>query len=265
MTTHSPARNQKKLFKLIGRGSLISLLVCGITGPLSAQPPADLIKRVAARETLTELARASYTYRQAVELAEWNSRGTRGGLYTETREILFSPAGERRETFFRKPNDSLKFLKLTPEDFADLREVQPALLTTERLPFYRVRVKGPEAVDGLDCWVLALEPRQILDGQRFFDGLVWVSQTDFSIIRTEGKAVPSLVRRKNGEREENLFPRFSTLRQRMPDGFWLPLLTLADDDLPFQHGLVRMRLKVDYLQYRRFAAESTIQFETPPR
>lgn len=197
-------------------------------------------------------------------MAEWNAQGTRGGLYTETRDILFWPAGERREQFHKKPADTLKFLKLTPEDFADLREVQPALITTERLPLYRARLKGAEAVDGIDCWAISLEPKQILDGQRFFDGLIWVSQSDFSIVRTEGKAVPALVRRKNGEREENLFPRFSTVRQRMPDGFWFPAVTLADDNLPFQSGIVRIRLKVGYLQYQRFAAESTIKFETPP-
>ena len=259
--------NQKKVRKdspkaVAGVGVwIISLLVCGIG--LGQNPPADLVKRVAERETQTELARASYTYRQAVELAEWDARGTRGGLHTETREILFSPAGERRESFHQQPHDTLRFLKLTPEDFADLREVQPALITQERLPFYRARVKGAETVDGVECFVIALEPRQILDGQRFFEGLIWVAQSDFSIVRTEGKAVPALVRRKNGHREENLFPRFTTVRQRMPDGFWLPGLTLADDDLPFQHGVVRMRLKVEYKQYRRFAAESSIQFEPP--
>jgi hypothetical protein len=251
--------NQKKLR---------NLLVCGIllACPASAdQPPPDLVKRVAARESQTELARASYTYRQSVELAEWDSRGTRGGLYTETRDILFSDQGERRETFSRKPVDSLRFLKMTPEDFADLREVQPALITTERLPLYRARMKGAETVDGIDCWAIALEPRQILDGQRFFEGLIWVTQDDFSIIRTEGKAVPALVRRKNGQREENLFPRFSTVRQRMPEGYWFPAVTLADDDLPFQQGPVRMRLKVGYTQYQRFAADSTIKFDIPPQ
>ncbi len=253
--------NQKKL----RRECVISLLVCGMAGSLIAQPPADLIKRVAERETQTELARASYTYQQSVELAERNAQGTRGGLYTETRDVLFSPAGERRENFLKKPVDSLRFMKLTPEDFADLREVQPALITSERLPLYRARVKGAETMDGIDCWTIALEPRQILDGQRFFEGLIWVSQADFSIIRTEGRAVPALVRRKNGQREENLFPRFSTLRHRTPEGFWFPAMTVADDDLPFQHGLVRVRLKVGYVQYRRFVAESSIVFETPKK
>ena len=229
----------------------------------AGQPPADLVKRVAERETETEVARASYTYQQTVELAEWDSRGTRGGLYVETREILFSATGERSENFLKRPSDTLRFLKLTPEDFADLREIQPALMTTGRLPFYRARVKGEESVDGIDCWVIALEPKQILEGQRFFSGLIWVAQSDFSIVRTEGQAVPAIVRRKNGQREENLFPRFSTVRQRMPDGYWLPVATLADDDLAFQHGAVRMRLKVEYRRYQRFGAESTIRYETP--
>ena len=262
---HKPAKIQKKLRRL--GGCAVKLLVCGIAGGigLAQAPPADLIRRVAARETETETARASYTYRQAVEMAEWNSQGAKGGLYTETRDILFTPAGERREQFSKKPADSLRFLKMTPEDFADLREIQPALLTTERLPFYRVRLKGAEAVDGIECWAISLTPRQILDGQRFFEGLIWVTQADFSIVRTEGKAVPALVRRKAGVREENLFPAFSTIRQRMPEGYWFPALTLADDDLPFQNGIVRMRLTVQYQQYRRFAAESKIHYETEPK
>jgi hypothetical protein len=261
MTHHKPAMNQRKLLSEWG---VISLLVCGIPwGAQAQQPPADLIRRVAERETQTELARANYLYQQSVELAEWNARGTRGGLYSETRDILFTPAGERRENFLKKPVDTLRFLKLTPEDFADLREVQPGLITTDRLPFYRARVKGAETVDGMDCWVISLEPRQILEGQRFFEGLIWVSQSDYSITRTEGKAVPALVRRKNGQREENLFPRFSTIRQQMPEGFWFPAITLADDDLAFQHGAVRVRLKVGYQKYQRFVAESTIKFEPP--
>ncbi len=223
------------------------------------------MKRVATRETETEQARAHYTFRQSVELAEWNSQGARGGLYSETRDVLFSPTGERTEKFLRKPADTLRFLKLTPEDFADLRDIQPALITLERLPYYRARVKGAEAVDGIECWAIAVEPRQILEGQRFFEGLIWVAQADFSIIRTEGKAVPALVTRKNGRREENLFPRFSTVRQRMPDGFWFPAVTLADDDLPFQSGVVRIRLKVDYERYQRFGSDSKIIFDAPPQ
>lgn len=258
--------NQKKL----RRWWVIKLLVCGIPWvslsqpPTANVPPTDLVRRVAERETQTELARASYTYQQSVELAEWNSQGQRGGLYTETRDVLFSPEGERRESFTKKPNDTLRFLKLTPEDFADLREVQPALITSERLPLYRARVKGAETIEGVDCWVIALEPRQILEGQRFFSGMIWVSQGDFSITRTEGKAVPALVRRKNGQREENLFPGFSTIRQRMPDGYWFPALTIADDDLAFQSGVVRVHLKVGYSAYKRFVSESTIKFANPP-
>ncbi len=253
--------NQKKL----RRRWVIKILVCGIPWVLlGQQPPPDLIRRVAERETQTELARASYTYQQAVELAEWNGQGNRGGLYSETRDVLFTPSGERRESFLKKPSDTLRFLKLTPEDFADLREVQPALITAERLPLYRARVKGAETIEGIDCWVIALEPRQILDGQRFFEGLIWVTQADFSITRTEGRAVPALVRRKKGQREENLFPRFSTLRQRMPEGYWFPVLTIADDDLAFQTGVVRVHLKVAYTAYKRFVSESTIKFENPP-
>ena len=32
----------------------------------------------------------------------------------------------------------------------------------------------------------------ILDGQRLFDGMLWVSKKDYSVIRSEGQAVPQI-------------------------------------------------------------------------
>ena len=45
-------------------------------------------------------------------------------------------------------------LVLTPEDFADIREIQPVVLTEDRLWNYETTFRGDETVDGVDCWVL---------------------------------------------------------------------------------------------------------------
>jgi hypothetical protein len=91
-----------------------------------------------------------------------------------------------------------------------------------------------------------------------FEGLVWVHQTDLTVVRMEGRAVPQILSRK----QENLFPRFTTIRGKV-DGRWFPLKTVGDEILHFRTGDLRMRLEIDYSNYKRFGADSKITFDPP--
>jgi hypothetical protein len=227
-------------------------LVCAIAAP----PPDDLARRVAAREAESEKERSQYAYRQTVSFIEIQPRG---GLFKEVREVIFLPGGERSERTVGRPADSLARLKLTPEDHADLRDIQPLLLTPEMLPRYEIRYRGEETLDGVVCWALEVKPRQVFQGQRYFEGMLWAAQEDFGVARMEGQAVPPLYKKGT----ENLFPRFTTFRERIDGKHWFPVLTFADDTLPFKGGGQRIRLEVRYEQYKRFGAESKITFEPP--
>jgi hypothetical protein len=228
---------------------------------LAEDAPRDLARRVAERESEAAKARERYTYQQSLVVEDFDHRGRKGGIYTEHREVVFSAGGERSERFTKAAANHLKYLRMTEEDFADLRDIQPMLLTSENLMHYEVRVRGEEPVDGVTCWLLEVKPRRFLAGQRFFQGFLWAEQKSYSIVRSEGQAVPPVVKTKNGEREENLFARFTTLRAPQADGYWFPVHTFADDELPFRTGAVRIRFNVRYEKYVRFGAESTVTFE----
>jgi hypothetical protein len=217
------------------------------------EPPPNLAKLVAHRETETENERNEYTYRQTVTLEELDKNGGVRGSYREVRDVIFSPTRERTEEFVGKPENRLKLLVLTPEDFRDIRDIQPLALTEERLWNYETRFKGEETMDGADCWVLQVRPRQILEGQRFFDGMIWVDKKEYSIVRMEGQAVPQIVDTK----KENLFPRFTTIRKPIDGKHWFPVYTYADDTLQFRSGPLRERLRISYGEYKRFGVEST--------
>jgi hypothetical protein len=229
---------------------LISALILVSCLARADEPPGDLAKRVAARETATESERAHYTYRQSVSINDYS------GEYRETRDIIFSPTGERTEVVLGKPSNSLRRLLLTDEDFRDIREVQPMLLTRDTLWLYDSRFRGEDSEDGIDCWLLEIRPRQILDGQRLFDGTLWIDKRDFSIVRSEGKAVPEILTMKR----DNLFPRFTTIREKIGE-YWFPSKTVADDTLQFRSGPVRMRMRIEYSNYRRFGADSKIEYK----
>jgi len=220
-------------------------------------PPANLVRLIAARETETAEVQSHYTYRQTVTLDEMNPGGFIQGTYREVRDIVFSPTAERSEQMVGKPSSTLAHLGLTDEDFRDMRDIQPFLLTKDQAFLYEKQFRGEETMDGVDCFVVQIRPRQILDGQRLFDGLLWVSKNDYSVIRSEGQAVPQIRTLKT----ENLFPHFTTLRQKVEGAYRFPVLTYGDDTLNFRGGGQRVRLTIRYTEYHRFCADSKITFD----
>ena len=218
-----------------------------------ADPPPNLARLVAHRESETQAERNQYTYRQTLTIQELDGRGTPRGEYKEVRDIIFSPTQERTEQLVGKPRDGLKFLKLTDEDFQDIRNIQPLVLSEEHFGNYETKFRGDEMVDDLDCWVLQVRPRQILEGQRFFDGMIWVDKKEYNIVRLQGQAVPQM----RSMTQENLFPRFTTVRKPIDGKHWFAVITYADDTLEFRTGPLRERLTVAYSDYKRFGATST--------
>lgn len=232
------------------------ILTFAVLAPVRAEdPPANLAKLVAHRETETEAERNEYMYRQTVNLQELDSRGAARGEYKEVRDVIFSPTHERTEERIGTPLLTLKFLTLTDEDFRDIRDIQPLVLTEDRLWSYETKPRGDETMDDVDCWVLQVRPRQMLGNLRYFDGLLWVDKKQYNIVRMEGQAVPQIQTTK----QENLFPRFTTIRKPVDGKHWFPIFTYADDSLPFRTGPQRIRLRISYSNYRRFGAESTFR------
>jgi hypothetical protein len=230
------------------------LLALTLTAVRADEPPPNLAKLAAHRETETETERNEYTYRQNVTIDELDDHGGARGQYHETRDVIFSPQHDRSEDLVGHPSSTLKNLILTEEDFADIRNIQPLVLTEDRLWNYDTKPRGEEMMDDVDCWVLQVRPRQILQGQRFFQGMIWIAKKGYDIVRMEGQAVPQIRTTKT----ENLFPRFTTIRKPLDGKHWFPVYTYADDVLQFRTGAQRIRLRIGYTNYKRFGAESTL-------
>ncbi len=228
----------------------------------AAEPPPHLLKKIAQREAENGNARKDYIYRQNVTIQEINHSGAVTGQYREGSDITFSANHVRNEQVVESPRDTLTRIKLTPQDFSDLRNIQPFLLTPDQVPLYEGKYKGEETMDGFPCFVEYIEPRQILSGQRFFQGTLWVRQSDLSVVRSEGQAVPQIETLK----EQNLFPHFTTMRSEIDGKWFFPVRTYADDTLYFREQPQHIRIDVRYSNYRRFDAESTITYgsQTPP-
>lgn len=220
--------------------------------------PEGLVRSVAEAGTRLSAERDHYTYTQTFRFDEIR-KGARVGRYKEVRDVTFTGNGTRVERHRRKPVRRLSRIRLTPEDFRDLRDINPFVLTNDTLRFYTVRYKGTEPVDGVNCHILQLRPRQILYGQRFFDGLVWVGVEHGQVVRAAGRPVPQIHRID----ESNLFPSFVTRYQPIDGQHWFPARTEGDDILPFPSGHQRVQLLIEYSNYKRFTATSTVTFGEP--
>ena len=215
-----------------------------------------ILKKIAARQAETAKARDNYTYVQTVSVGEIDGHGALAGEYREVRDITFTPKQERFEEVVAKPRSTLKNLILTDEDFADIRNVQPFMLMPDQLFSYEHKFQGEETMDGEACYVVFIRPRQMLAGQRFFEGTLWVRKSDFSLVRSEGQAVPQIQTMS----KENLFPHFTTLFRTVDGQWWFPAETIGDDTLYFKGGPQRIKIRIRYSEYKKFGVESTVKF-----
>ena len=224
----------------------------------------EVIRRFAEKESEFRRARDNYTYRQIVKVQELSPDGEPGGTYQIESDVVFTPQGTRTEKVVYAPLATLRRIGITPEDERDLKSIQPFVLTTEDLPKYNVQYQGRQKVDELDTLVFRVGPKELKPGERYFEGMIWVDDRDYQIVKTYGKAVPDR-RGKN----ENLAPRFETYRQQIDGKYWFPTWTGADDTLYFANGPQRIRMLVRYENYKQFKTQTTITYgdeaEQPPQ
>jgi len=228
------------------------------TSSISSDSPSvpvdQIIQHFAEREEEFKRERDNYTYTQTFVVQTIDSSGQPDGEYRMTSDIVFSTTGKRYDKVTYAPPSTLQRVSLSEQDFADLQNVQPFVLTTNELSKYDIAYVGRQRVDELATYVFEVKPKKIEKNQRYFQGRIWVDDKDLEIVKTYGKAVPDILKRN----EENFFPRFETYRENIEGHYWFPTYTHADDVLHFSSGDIRIRMTVRYKDYKRFRVTSRI-------
>jgi hypothetical protein len=222
-------------------------------------PVEQIIQKFGDRELEFKKERDNYTYTQTFVVQVIDDDGRVAGEQRMTSDILFTPEGKRYEKVTYAPAPTLEQagLSLSQQDLDDVEHVQPFVLTADDLPKYNVKYVGREPLDELSTYVFDVAPKKIEKNQRYFQGRVWVDDKDLNIVKTDGKAVPDIIKKGS----ENMFPRFETFRENIEAHYWFPTYTRADDVLHFSTGAIHMRMTIRYANYKRFG--STIKIGTP--
>jgi Domain of unknown function (DUF4440) len=217
----------------------------------------DIIGRFAAQEKIFKQALDHYTYREVVRMQTLTDNGFPDGEYDDSFDVTFNNQGERTVKQVSRPRDTLKRIRVTPEDIDDIRNRLPFVLTTDEIPDYNIKYRGQQNTSGTHCYVFDISPKAMEEGRRYFEGRIWVDAQQYQIVKSSGKPVPDIYN-QNGE---NLFPSFTTYRNLVDGKYWFPSYTKSDDYLHFSQQSVHVIETVDYTNYKRFGAESRIIFD----
>jgi hypothetical protein len=244
---------------LVAASGLLLSTALAEEGPLDPAPPKgvtpeEVIRHFAGKEKEFQQARDQYTYRQDVTVKTPEDDGE----YHEIFDVLFDDQGRRLENVVYAPQSSLARISMSPEDLDDIRHRLPFVLSSDEIPEYQILYVGQQQEDELHCYVFDVAPKEIVGKKRYFQGRIWVDDRDFQIVKTFGKTVPD-IRKKKGQ--ENLFPKFTTWREQIDGKYWFPTYTKADDTLHFSTGDVQIREIVKYSDYKRFGSNVKITYE----
>jgi len=237
------------------------------TGPLNtAQPqgmtPQEIIQKFAAREEIFRQARNNYVYTQDITVQELDGT-TVTGEFRLVQDITYDDKGVRQENVTYAPQNSLRQLILSKEDYDDFRSKMAFIMTTSDLPQYNLLYVGQQRQDEIDAYVFDIAPKTIVKGERYFQGRIWVDNRDFQIVKSCGKTVPEAIAntKKKKNIQENLSPKFVTYREQIDGQYWFPTYIRADDTLHFRNNDVHMREIIKLTNYKRFGSKTKIIFK----
>jgi hypothetical protein len=240
-----------------------SLNAFGDEGPLdTAQPKGvsgeEIIQRFAAKEKEFKVALDQYGYRQTVKVQTIDG-DTPDGEFQQTFDVSFDDRGRKVKNVVFAPQSTLQRISMTSEDIDDIENRLPFVLTSDEINEYSILYVGQQQEDELRCYVFDVAPKQIEGKKRYFQGRIWVDDKDFQIVKTYGKSVPDIRKKKDSE---NLFPKFTTYREQIVDGpYWFPVYTRADDTLHFSNGDIKIREIVKYTNYKKFGSNVKITYD----
>jgi len=257
----SPRLHSRLIFPLLFL-MLSPILARAQEGQLEKTPPSgiavdEIIKRFAAKEKEFAEARDQYTYRQDVKVQTLEG-DTPDGEYRQVFDVTFDDKGHKVRNVVFAPQDTLQRIQMTQEDFDDIENRLPFVLTSDEISEYDILYVGQQKQDELNTYVFDIAPKEIVGKKRYFQGRIWVDDHDFQIVKTYGKTVPDIKKKKN---QENLFPKFTTWREQVDGKYWFPTYTRAEDTLRFSAGDVKIREIVKYTSYQRFGSKSRITYE----
>ena len=262
VTTLLPFRPQAQTNCEEGAGPLRKVEPTGI----SAQ---EIIKRFSEQEKIFKEAQTHYTYTMEVTVQTLQGEDV-DGEFRRLSQISYNQ-GKKNALVVFAPQSTLTRISLSKQDFDDIDNRSPFVLTPEDLPQYSVLYLGQQKVDQLETYVFEVAPRQLESGKRYFQGKVWVETHDVAVVKSCGQTVPdedpqAKKKKKRKPSDENISPTVVTYREQFEDKYWFPTYIRADEILHFMYGdSCHVREVIKYTKYKRADSNSSTVSNARPQ
>jgi hypothetical protein len=185
-------------------------------------PQDEIIRKFAANEDVMKKAYETYDFTQTLRIEELEDSG---GKLTATGDVYTLPDGKR---VWHVASPIASTLTATPYSLEEVRTMAALplfVLTSDEIANYNFLYAGPDKLDELNTYVFQVKPKQLSRTRRFFEGVIWVDDHDFAIVRSYGKLVGDF----HAERDALPFKMFETYRENFQERYWLPTYTTSDD------------------------------------
>jgi hypothetical protein len=185
-------------------------------------PQEQIIQKFAANEDAMKKAYEAYDFTETVRIEELEDSG---GKLTATGDVYTRPDGKRVWHVTAPLSSTLKSAIYSLQEVRTISTLPLFILTTDEIANYNFLYAGPDKLDEINTYVFQVKPRQLSRTRRFFEGVIWVDDHDFAIVKSYGKFVgESYV-----ERDAFPFKMFETYRENFQGKYWLPTYTTSDD------------------------------------
>jgi hypothetical protein len=185
-------------------------------------PEQEIIQKFAANEDVMKQKYESYDFTETIRIEEMSDPG---GKFSVTGEVYTRPDGQRFLRVAKQPESDLKLEHFSLEDARTMASLPLFSLTSKEIGNYNFKYAGQEKLDQLTTYIFQVKPKLLSRKQRFFEGVIWVDDHDFAIVKSYGKLVSEI----SGNGTSLPFTMFETYRENFQGKYWLPTYTRSDD------------------------------------
>jgi hypothetical protein len=185
-------------------------------------PEQEIIQKFAASEDVMKQKYESYDFTQTIRIEEMADPG---GKFSVTGEVFTRPDGQRFLRVAKQPESDLKVEHFSLEDVRTIASMPLFSLTSQEIGNYNFKYAGQEKLDQLTTYIFQVKPKLLSRKQRYFEGVIWVDDHDFAIVKSYGRFVSELT----GNGTSLPFTMFETYRENFQEKYWLPTYIRSDD------------------------------------
>jgi hypothetical protein len=185
-------------------------------------PVEEIIQKFAANEDVMKKAYDTYDFTQSIRLDELTDPG---GKFSVTGEVYTKADGQRYMRVTTPAESSLKLMHFSLEDVRVIASMPEFPLTAAEIENYSFKYAGQEKLDQLNTYIFQVKPKTLSRKKRYFEGVIWIDDHDFAIVKSYGKYASEL----EGNGTALPFTMFETYRENFQSKYWLPTYTRSDD------------------------------------